>query len=131
MRPSIVLGFVAAVAAAVTFDVAASADGSPPAPTIAVSSGSITVTANGGAHINPGFPWYFKDGTGTKVKKVADFSFPGADAAKTRADAATVSGVPASGTLRGAYCTTDATGNGSCYTFTAACTATACSITGI
>jgi hypothetical protein len=129
MRPTRILGFAAAlvVASLATF---AQADGSkpptsaPPAPLFSVSGGSITVTAQGSTHVNSGFPWKFLDGGGNKVKQASDFTFSGGtkDAPMT----ANVTGVPASGTLRGAYCDP-----GNCYTFTAACTAAGCTITGI
>jgi hypothetical protein len=64
-----------------------------------------------------------KDGTGTKVKQLADFSFSGGSAGSPTT--ATVSGAPAAGTLRGGYCL-----DTGCYTFTASCTASSCTITG-
>jgi hypothetical protein len=122
MRPTRILGFAAALAVAslATF---AQADGSAPQPKFAVSSGSITITAQGNTHVNASFPWKFLDGGGNKVKQASDFNFTGGT--KDAPTTANVSGVPASGTLRGAYC--DAS---NCYTFTAACTAASCSITG-
>jgi hypothetical protein len=127
MRPTLVLGFLAAVAAAVTLDVPASADGSPPAPTFAVSAGKIVVSTQGGSHVNNQFPWSFKDASGTKVA-AASFSL-----GTGTATSATVTNIPTgpNTTLRGAYCSTDASGSGSCYTFTAACTASSCAVTGI
>ena len=112
------LAFAAALGAAITLGPAAAAGPPPPPPTFAVSSGTITVTAGSGTHLNAQFPWSFKDGAGTKVKTVV-FTFP-PDPAAT----GTASQVPASGTLRGAYC--NDTG---CFPFNAACTATACTIT--
>jgi len=117
MRPTTILGTAAALCLA-TIALSADAQSNPPAPTIAVSSGTITITANGTTHVNSGFPWKVLDSTGTKVKQLSDFSFP-------TATTATVSGAPATGTLRGGYCQ-----DSGCYTFTASCTATACSITG-
>jgi hypothetical protein len=123
MRPTLVLGFLAAFAAAVTIDASVHADPTPPQPTFAVSGGSITVTAQGNTHVNNQFPWYVKDGTGTKVKQLTDFAFTGGSA--TAPTVAAVKGAPAAGTLRGGYC--QDTG---CYTFTASCTASSCTITG-
>jgi hypothetical protein len=123
MRPTLVLGFIATVATAVTLGAPAGADNSPPPPQIAVAGGTITVTAQGSTHVNSGFPWYFKDGSGKKVKQVADFAFSGG--ASGAPVVAKVSGVPASGTLRGGYCL-----DSGCYTFVASCTASSCTITG-
>jgi hypothetical protein len=121
MRPTLVLGFLTAFAAAVTIDSSVRADPAPPPPTFAVTTTGITVTAQGGSHVNSQFPWYFKDTTGTKVK-TAVFTFP-PDPAPT---VSVTNIAPAPGTvLRGGYC--QATG---CYTFTASCTASSCSITG-
>ncbi|HEY8087653.1 MAG TPA: hypothetical protein VIF09_07410 [Polyangiaceae bacterium] len=122
MRPSLVLGLVAA---AVTVVVSASADPSAPAPQINFTGTAITVTATGATHVNSGFPWYYLPaGSTTKVKS---FTFSGGTSDSPQA--ASVSGLPGSGTLRGAYCAT-----GNCYTFTASCTASgassACTITG-
>jgi hypothetical protein len=95
-----------------------------PPPQILVSAGNITVTAQGSTHVNNQFPWYVKDGSGAKVKQLTDFSFTGGSAGAPTI--AAVSGAPATATLRGGYC--QATG---CYTFTASCTASSCTITGI
>jgi hypothetical protein len=120
MRPTRSVGFVAALALGSLAPVA-QADPSAPAPTFRVAGGNITVTANGTTHLNNGFPWKYLDGGGNKVKQLSDFSFSDKD----NPASVQVSGVPASGTLRGAYC--DAS---NCYTFTAACTDKTCSITG-
>jgi hypothetical protein len=123
MRPTLIVGFTAAVAAAASLGPSAHADPSPPQPQIVTSGGNITVTAQGNTHVNNQFPWYVKDGSGAKVKQLTDFSFTGgsADAPKVAA----VRGVPATGTLRGAYCQ-----EAGCFTFTASCTASSCTITG-
>jgi hypothetical protein len=125
MRPTRILGFAAALAVAslATFAQADPKGAPPPPPTFAVSGGNISVTANGGTHVNSSYSWKFLDGGGNKVKQASDFSFTGGT--KDAPTTASVSGVPASGTLRGAYCDP-----GNCYTFTAACTASSCSITG-
>ena len=125
MRPTLVLGLVAVITAAVTVDISASADPSAPAPQISFTGSAITVTAQGATHVNSGFPWYYlPTGSTTKVKS---FTFSGGTSDSPQA--ASVSGLPGSGTLRGAYCAT-----GNCYTFTASCTASgassACTITG-
>jgi hypothetical protein len=122
MRPSVILGFIASVAAAVTIVASVHADSSsPPPPTFAVTSSQITVSAQGKTHLNSKFPWSFKDATGTKVK-TANFAFP-SDPAPT----VTVTGIApaANTTLRGGYCL-----DTGCYTFTASCTASSCTITG-
>jgi hypothetical protein len=123
MRPIVILGLVTAAVAAISLAAPAGADSSPPAPQITVTGGSITIAAQGSTHVNPGFPWWYKDGTGNKVKKVADFAFSGG--ASGAPVVAKVSGVPAGGTLRGGYCQ-----DSGCYTFVASCTASACTITG-
>jgi hypothetical protein len=123
MRPTLVLALATALVAGATLAGSALAQSTPPQPQISVSGGTITVTAQGNTHVNSGFPWYVKDGNGNKVKKLADFNFSGGSAGSPQT--ATVSGAPA-GTLRGGYC--QDTG---CFTFTASCTTTACTITGI
>ena len=125
MRPTLVLGLVAAITAVVTVDVPASADSGAPAPQISFTGTAITVTAQGPTHVNSGFPWTTcRPGSTTKVKS---FTFSGGTSDSPQA--ASVSGLSSSGTLRGAYCAT-----GNCYTFTASCTASgaslACTITG-
>jgi hypothetical protein len=123
MRPTLFLGLAAAVGVAASLGGSAKADPPPPAPTIAVSSGNITVTAQGSTHVNNQFPWYVKDASGTKTKQLTDFSFSGGSAAAPTV--ATVKGATTAATLRGGYC--QDTG---CFTFTASCTASACTITG-
>jgi hypothetical protein len=123
MRPHRILGFAAALGVAMAMVPSAHADATPPLPQIVVSGGTITVTAQGGTHVNDQFPWYVKDGSGTKVKQLADFTFTGGSAGAPTV--AAVQGAPASGTLRGGYCL--ATG---CFTFTASCAASSCTITG-
>lgn len=121
MRPTVILGFIAAVAAATTIDASVLADSSsPPPPTFAVTGSQITVNAQGKTHLNSQFPWSFKDATGAKVKS-AVFSF-----APDPAPTVTVTGIaPAANTrLRGGYCL-----DTGCYTFTASCTASSCTIT--
>jgi hypothetical protein len=124
MRPIVIVGLAATIAAAATIVLSAHADPAPPPPQILVSAGNITVTAQGSTHVNNQFPWYVKDGSGAKVKQLTDFSFTGGSAGAPTI--AAVSGAPATATLRGGYC--QATG---CYTFTASCTASSCTITGI
>jgi hypothetical protein len=124
MRPTLVLGLAVAVTVAAAVVVPAHADpAAPPPPQITVSGGNITVTAQGNTHVNNQFPWYVKDGSGAKVKQLTDFSFTGGS--PSAPTAAAVAGVPATATLRGAYC--QETG---CFTFTASCTASSCAITG-
>jgi hypothetical protein len=123
MRATAIAGFASVIAAAATMVLSAHADPVPPPPQILVSAGNITVTAQGNTHVNNQFPWYVKDGSGAKVKQLTDFSFTGGSAGAPTI--AAVSGAPASGTLRGGYC--QATG---CFTFTASCTASSCTITG-
>jgi hypothetical protein len=121
MRPTVIVGFIAAVATVVTLGASAGADSSPPAPQISVAGGTITVTAQGKTHVNSSFPWYFKDGSGNKVKKLADFSFSGG--ASGAPVVAKVSGVPANGVLHGGYCL-----DAGCYTFDANCTGGSCTM---
>jgi hypothetical protein len=123
MRPTVIVGLAAIIATAATIVLSAHADPAPPQPQIVVSAGNITVTAQGSTHVNSQFPWYVKDGSGAKVKQLTDFSFTGGSAGAPTI--AAVSGAPAAGTLRGGYC--EATG---CFTFTASCTASSCTITG-
>lgn len=123
MRPTKILGSAAAALLFATLAITAGAQSNPPAPAIGVSGGTITVTAQGSTHVNSKFPWKFLDNSGAKKKQLSDFSFTGgASGAPT---IASVSGAPTAGTLRGGYC--QDTG---CYTFTASCTASACTITG-
>ena len=122
MRPTLILGLAAALAMPVMLAVSASADAPPPPPTFpTVTSTQIIVKASGSTHLNSQFPWSFKDSTGAKVK-AAVFAFP-----PDPAPAVTITGItPATGTvLRGGYCL-----DTGCYTFTASCTATSCTITG-
>jgi len=123
MRLTPSAGFAAVILAATTTVLYAQADPTPPQPQIVVSGGDIVVTAQGNTHVNNQFPWYVKDGTGAKVKQLPDFSFTGGSA--TAPTVAAVHGAPATGTLRGGYC--QETG---CFTFTASCTASSCTITG-
>jgi hypothetical protein len=124
MRPTLFVGLAAAVAAASTVVPSAHADPTPPQPQIVASGGNITVTAQGHTHVNTQFPWYVKDGSGAKVKQLTDFSFTGGSAGAPTV--AAVQGAPATATLRGAYC--QETG---CFTFTASCAASSCTITGM
>jgi len=123
MRLTLIVGFAAAALVAAAIVPSAHADPAPPQPQIAVSGGSITVTAQGNTHLNNAFPWYVKDGSGAKLKQLADFSFTGGSSGAPTV--AAVRGAPATGTLRGGYC--QETG---CFTFTASCTASSCTITG-
>jgi hypothetical protein len=125
MRPTLILGLAAAVALAATIGASAEAQPTPPAPVIAVTASGMTVTAQGSTHVNNQFPWYVMDNsTKTKVKKLPDFTFTVGTAASPTTATVSVA-PPAAGTLRGGYC--QDTG---CFTFTASCTATSCSITG-
>lgn len=125
MRPTLILCLAAAVALAATVGPSAEAQSPPPPPVIAVTAKGITVTAQGGTHVNNQFPWYVKDNSsGTKVKQLADFAFSGGSAGSPTIATVSVA-PPAAGTLRGGYC--QDTG---CFTFTASCTASSCSITG-
>ncbi len=120
MRPTRFLGFAAALAVASLTTVADAQSASPPSFT--VSGGNLTVTAGGSTHLNnTGYPWKYLDSAGNKVKQVSDFTFN----ASSNPTSVSVSGVPAGGTLKGAYC--DAS---NCYTFQASCSATGCNITG-
>jgi hypothetical protein len=125
MRPTQILGIAAAVALAATIGASAEAQSPPPPPVIAVTASGMSVTAQGNSHVNNQFPWYVKDNSsGTKVKKLPDFTFTGGTAGSPTIATVSVA-PPAAGTLRGGYC--QDTG---CYTFTASCTASSCTITG-
>jgi hypothetical protein len=125
MRPTLVFGFATALLVGTTLGLPAQADPTPPPPVINVTASGITVTAQGVSHVNNQFPWYVMDNsTKTKVKKLPDFSFTGGTSASPTVATVTVA-PPAAGTLRGGYC--QDTG---CFTFTASCTASSCTITG-
>jgi hypothetical protein len=125
MRPTRILVITAALAIAATIGVSAQADPNPPKPAIVVTAAGITVTAQGTTHVNNQFPWYVMDNsTQTKLKKLPDFTFSGGAAGSPTIATVSVA-PPAAGTLRGGYC--QDTG---CFTFTASCTATSCTITG-
>jgi hypothetical protein len=95
MRPTLVLGFLAAVAVGATIDTPARADGEFD---VTAGSGQITVTAHAGWHVNKDYPWKLVVGD-TKLSK-SSFSF-----AETTA---TVTGAPAgTGKLKGAVCSAD------------------------
>jgi hypothetical protein len=122
MRP---IAFVAlSVLLSVTaFAAAAGADTAPPPPTFSYANGKVTVAATStGAvptHLNKDYSWSIKDPGNNPLKTKADFTFSGGtDKEPLNATVALVAG-----TLKGAYCT-----DSSCITFTASCTASACTI---
>jgi len=116
MRPTLILGLAAAIAFAGT----AQADPSAPPPTVAVSSGTVTATANGATHLNGAFPWAVK---GSDGKKIASITFPFPASGPPPTSITSSSGVPNPSTVRGGYCL-----DTGCYTFTAACTAGTCTV---
>lgn len=128
MRPTLILGLAAALAA---FGTAALADSNPPAPTVSIAGGVISVQANGNTHLNNHFTWSVKNTNKSgKQFNVAGISFPFDPNASTgpTAIASTSTGsptLPNPSWVRGGFC--QDTG---CFTFWASCgTSGACSVT--
>ena len=122
MRPTLLIG-ISAVLAFIATSAVAGADPKVPPPAIGKDAkGHVTFTPQGGTHINRNFPWSIKDSSdATKVLKAkSDFNFVGGANAD---EADSVSVTPAAGTLKGGYC-----GGGNCYSFTATCTASGCTV---
>jgi len=117
MRPTLLVGFAAALVAVVT-SAPARADGKV---STQVSGNQVQLTAPKDTHMNPAFPWKITDSTDPKkkLKSKSDFSFDSGEQ-PAWAKVALVAG-----TLTGGYC--DNSGGG-CHTFTATCTSTGCTV---
>jgi hypothetical protein len=101
-----------------------------PTGDLAVSgTGTVTISVkNAGAfHLNNQFTWSIKDASGKPLKSTKlspdHFKFSGG----TADHPTTVKVDVVAGTLKGGYCDNDPN-SGGCHTFTAACTASSCTV---
>ena len=118
MRTKMILGVALALPlAGALLSLAGGAKADAPPYTVATSSGTVTVTAGTGYHINSEYPWKVCPGA-----SAGPCPTPLADKSKFTI-AATTATLPAApkgtNTLKGAYCAVDSSGKpGSCTPFT-------------